>query len=205
MVLSIETIKKIYAAVGLTLFADGRVNIACFRGKERKANAFDDSLYTVRYDKRKDRWEIAKYRATVDPGLTQLQNPTFPEAQKNGTAIVCEHQTVNFKWETIGKGQYNHACLLQAEPIWLYRDKNKDDKLDFVNKELNPSAGICIHCFGNYGETERVNNRSAGCTDVWSWNEYKTRFIPSLKCNGQVLFPVSYFLEQDISNALNQK
>lgn len=203
-ILTIDILKKIYANNGLILYSDGRINIACFRNKERKANAFDDSLYTIKRNNNGD-WEVSKFRCTVDPGLTQLQNPTFPEAQKNGTAIVCEHQTVKFKWATIGKGKYNHPCLLQAEPILLYRDKNKDDKLDFVNKELSPNAGICIHCFGNYGETERVNNRSAGCTDVWSWNEYKTKFIPYLKNSTQTMFPVTYFLEQDILTATNQK
>lgn len=215
MNLNINQIKAIFAARGLTLYADGRINLFAFRST-RVVNGYDDRFYTAHCKKvfvfsnfgnfYEDRWTIESYRCTVDPGVTQLTNPTFPEAQKRGTGILAEHETYWFGWAKIGVGEGRHDCLIQISDVKAYRDNNRDRKFDFVNLEKG-QYGCCIHCFGIYGKSEVVNNRSAMCTDFHDWGAYSTGFLPEAKKYPSVadhdgLYPYTLFLESDITAVL---
>lgn len=219
MNLNINQIKAIFTARNLTLYADGRMNLFAFRST-RTPNGYDDRFYTVRYkeciktppDKNGSFLrssnasplvcEIKSYRCTVDPGETQLTHPTFKEAQERGTGILAEHKTYWYGWSQIGTGEYRHDCLIQVGDVDAYRDNNRDKVLDFVNRESGWFA-FCIHCFAVYGTSDKVNGRSAGCTDFHDWNSYKNDFIPNAKKHPSVtdhkgLYPYTLFLEADI-------
>lgn len=208
MNLNIDQIKAIFAARKLTLYADGRINLFAFRST-RVVNGYDDRFYTARVVQDgpfTGHWVINSYRCTVDPGVTQLEKPTFKAAQDKGTGILAEHETYWFGWTKIGVGEGRHDCLIQISDVSAYRDNNRDRKLDFVNLEKG-QYGCCIHCFGIYGKSEVVNNRSAMCTDFYDWGAYSTGFLPETKKYPSVadhrgLYPYTLFLESDITAVL---
>lgn len=167
MEVTIEKLLKTYKKMNYTLFVNGDYNLNIFgiRTNEYESNKFND-IIGVLY-KKNGEWILNTYKATVDPGLYYRKNPL----NYKGTAILKEgfHKSA-FK---IGYHQGKYKALVQNKPLPLYRDNNKDDKLDHM-KIYEETAGINIHRATNTKNMTSilVDKWSAGCQVIASYNDF---------------------------------
>ena len=158
-------IRNAYAKLGYPFFTRGNfnVNLGIIRSSNRRADEFDDIAYLI--FRENGHPQFFKCWATADPGRDHLVNPTFPEAQRGGTAIVAEgfyRGLYTMGW------YYGTKALIPVTPMRVYRDKNRDDVLD-----LDP-ATIQTGNFGtlwhdhlqNVADAQRVGRSSAGCFNM---------------------------------------
>lgn len=148
--------EKILKSKGYSYFTNGiyNLNIIGVRSKDSKesVNVFNDALILI-YSA-EDGKHIEVFPITTDPGLYYLKN----NLSIKGCAILKEGQ-VRGGWQ-IGLHQGKYKALVQKKPVTVYRDSNKDSKLDFVNEETG-MFGINIHKSGE--SSTQVDRWSAGC------------------------------------------
>lgn len=117
-------------------------------------NTFNDAILCIY--KEKNIWKKQIWECTTDPGSTVMKKPS----NKNGIAILYPKQYRNSFTFGLHKGKYE--CLIQSKNIKVYRDNNKDNKLDFNEKNTEEGMfGIHIHKSGS--NSVQVNNWSEGC------------------------------------------
>lgn len=115
-----------------------QLNIVALRSNSKVSNKFDDWL--VVFFKHKDNWYCETFECTTDPGLFYLQNPLHDK----GTAIIKEGQYIDSHKLGLHKGKY--TALVQAAPVTVIRDFNRDANLDFESgREETGFFGINIH------------------------------------------------------------
>jgi len=130
------------------------VNLIGVRTKGVKVtNKFDDFFYLIFTDKKGNRI-IKEYQITTDPGLKSLKAPL----SSKGCAILVPGQYKS-TWK-LGYHKNQYEALVQALPVKVYRDNNKNDVYDFVNADQG-IFGINIHRAGV--ESVQVDGWSAGC------------------------------------------
>lgn len=133
------------------------LNIVGMRSKSAQANRFDDELH-VFFKTTPLRWDYHVFNITTDPGTFWLKNPM----QEQGTAILAEGQYKNAYAIGLHRGQY--VALVQAKPITIMRDYDRNAVLDFYNgKKERGLYGINIHRANRVGTTKTVDKNSAGC------------------------------------------
>lgn len=143
---------------GYTYFTKGdyNLNLIGIRSNADRfgiKNAFNDA-FVVEY-KVNDKWQSKIYPCTTDPGIYYLKEKLL---SSKGCAILKPNQyRSTFK---LGLHQGKYKALVQSKPVTVYRDNNKDDKLDYVNPETG-MFGINIHKAGE--ESKHVDKWSAGC------------------------------------------
>lgn len=141
------------------------LNIIGVRNNNRKPNSFDDWIVVLW--KYKGKWSFKSYQATTDPGLYYLWHPSSP----SGTAILKEGQYQNSFKLGLHKGKYK--ALVQAKPLTVIRDFNRDSFLDYSSGiEETGMFGINIHYSKQSGTTINVNQWSAGCQVIADFKEY---------------------------------
>jgi hypothetical protein len=141
------------------------LNIVGVRSESAEPNSFDDELMI--FWKYQNQWTFKKFKATTDPGLTYLLDPL----NEAGTAILKEGQYRGAY--RLGLHRNKYTALVQAEPVTVIRDFNRDDKLDFrTGVEQTGFFGINIHRASPSGESTLVNRWSAGCQVLANINEY---------------------------------
>ena len=157
--LQIELIKKVLAKKNYLFFENGQfnLNLIGIRTKGATAGKYDDYMVVIYKDKT-DNWILKHWSITTDAGTYWLKNPM----NTKGTALLVPNQ-YRSTW-TIGlhKGQYK--ALVQAKPIKVYRDRNKDLILDYNSATIEEGMfGVNIH--RSNPNTASVNNEkwSAGC------------------------------------------
>jgi hypothetical protein len=144
------------------------LNIVGIRNNNETPDSFDDEIRV--FWKYLNTWNSRKYKITTDPGLTWLLNPLNEE----GTAILKEGQyPVTFR---MGLHKKKYTALVQAAPVTVYRDFNRDSKLNFESgKEQTGFFGINIHRASATGESVLVDKWSAGCqvfANIHEYNEF---------------------------------
>lgn len=133
------------------------LNIVGLRSKSVIPNRFDDELH-VFYKVTPIKWQYHVFKITTDPGTYWLKNPMAPQ----GTAILAEGQYINAWVLGLHKGQYK--ALVQAKPIAVLRDYDRNATLDFYNgQKFTGMFGINIHRANKVGITKTVDRNSAGC------------------------------------------
>ncbi len=143
-----------------------QLNIIGIRNTETASDKFDDELHVL-FKNDKNKWEQAKYTITTDPGTYWLNNPL----QVDGTAILKQGQYVNAYRIGLHKGQYK--ALVQAKPITVIRDYDRNAILDFNNgRESKGLFGVNIHRASIHGATKKVGQWSAGCQVFEKNNEF---------------------------------
>jgi len=136
--------------------SDHFMNVIGIRSPSRKAGRFDDDLYLI-FRNEFHRWVIKHWQCTTESGLFYLRSPLKPQ----GTAILAEGQYPHYKLDLHNKKYW--ALCQRLGPVTVYRDGNRDDKID-----MNPYTkqkgmfGINIHCGFSYDEN--IGKSSAGCT-----------------------------------------
>jgi len=138
---------------------------------------FDDEL--VIFFKDDGNWIVKKYQITTDPGRHYLKNPM----EKTGTAILCTGQYKGmFK---LGKHRGRYDALVQARPVRVYRDNDRDDELDMnVNITETGMFGINMHRSSPYSKSYTVEKWSAGCQVFASSSQYN-QFMRLIKISAK--------------------
>lgn len=126
------------------------LNIVGYRNRFGRVNHFDD-IIAVYYEKEGE-WNHLSYQATTYPGTPNLVKPVNPI----GTAILKPGQYL-YK---IGKHKGQYEALVQAKPVTVYRDRNRDIVYDY-DREESGFFGINIHK-ASFG-AKFVGADSAGC------------------------------------------
>jgi hypothetical protein len=132
------------------------LNIVGVRNHAGKTNQFDDEMFVFwRFDKK---WQLKKYLITTDPGLSWLVNPQREE----GTAILKEGQYISS--HKLGKHKGVYDALVQAQPVTVIRDYNRDNRLDYNSGKTQTGIfGINIHRANEKRTSVQVDKWSAGC------------------------------------------
>jgi len=142
------------------------LNIVGLRNNSTESNRFDDELWV--FWKYENRWSLKKFKITTDPGLSWLQAP----GRKEGTAILKEGQYKDS--HQLGKHRGQYEALVQASPVTVIRDFNRDNKLDFSSGKTQTGIfGINIHRANEKVESQLVNKWSAGCQVFANPNEFE--------------------------------
>lgn len=176
MKLTYNKLQKIFKNKGYIWFTNiNDLNIFGIRNNtnnDQIKDSFNDWIGVAWIDKNGEK-NIKVFKATTDPGLKELQDPSFSAAQKDGTAILAEGQYRSaYKLGYHGRGNWQHPALVQVGKVYLYRDNNKDSKLDYINKQEALYTGINIHASSLWKETQFIGRYSAGCQVFANGNEY---------------------------------
>jgi hypothetical protein len=121
------------------------------RSKDYVPNTFCDNIYLIDGDK------AYSFHATTRPGRHWLLNLLNPK----GTAVLKEGQYKN-SWR-LGLHQGKYTALVQAAPVTVFRDANKDEKADAVGVVDTGIFGINIHRANQNMISKIVDKWSAGC------------------------------------------
>lgn len=150
----------IAAEKGFTVSQDG-LNIVGWRNSLGRVNYFDDRISL--YWKDDGVWEGRDYQATTKPGNPFLKNPINPK----GTAILVPGQ-YSYK---LGLHHGKYEALVQAGPVKVYRDNNRDLVYDLFRPTIEEGYfGINIHR-ASIGD-KLVGPDSAGCQVIKSKSDY---------------------------------
>jgi hypothetical protein len=132
-------------------------------------------------------WVIKAYNATTHPSDQYLLKPLT----KTGTLILPEGQHKSL-WK-IGYHKGKYEALVQANPVTVIRDYNKDDKLDINSGRTETGMfGLNCHCAGNI-ISDFIGLYSAGCQVFKNANSFHNEFMVYIK-KGVKSSTVSYTL-----------
>ena len=164
----LSRIKAILKSYGYVLNTNPyQLNIVGLRSKSTESNRFDDEIH-VFYKKPDGGWNYHIYPATTDPGTFWLNNPSYPQ----GTAILAQGQYRDAYGVGLHKSTYE--ALVQAKPVTVIRDYDRDAVLDFSNGEKQTGYfGINIHRAESSGTTQFINKYSAGCQVFQNADDFK--------------------------------
>ena len=129
------------------------INIVGIRSDDNTANSFNDTM--ILFWKFGGWWNNMTFPITTDPGIYWRTNPM----NVKGTAILKPGQYKGM-W-AIGKHQGRYEALRQVKPCTVYRDNNKDDKLDNLNaieQIADDALEILALCGLKY--YSKINNRN---------------------------------------------
>jgi hypothetical protein len=190
--LDFETIKKSVIAKKYTWFTD-KPMIVGIRTTTSLPDVFND--YIVLCQESKDKY-FKGWMATTEPGVYWLNKPM----NVKGTGILVPNQYYNcWGFGKHGSGLNNHKALVQIRPITLYRDSNKDSKVDLDPKKLDTGLfGVNIHSTGKSNWiAPRIDKWSAGCQVFPNYDGFK-EFISQLEKSNQTSFTYTLLEEKDI-------
>jgi len=159
----VNTMRTVYDLKGY-VFLEDRIylpNIMAVRASDVNSNEFND-IGVCAYKNIYKKWCVDIFEMTTDPGIYYRKN-TLNSA---GTGILAEQQIIDgFR---IGKHK-GKLALVQNKPFLVYRDNNKDEKLNFDNVVWgNIDCGFNFHRANNSGVNikKNVGKSSAGCQVV---------------------------------------
>lgn len=160
--ITVDVLRNTCTQLGYKFFENGdyNLNLIGIRAYPGVVNRFDD-LICLAY-KVSGVWTLKKYASTTDPGLYYLNNPM----NVTGTAILKEGQYRGAFKLGLHKGR---PALVQAIRLPLYRDRNKDSTLDFIESTIvSEMAGINLHRSSPTGTSVQIDKWSAGCQVIAS-------------------------------------
>jgi len=152
---TVEQLIKTLGRLGHAVFVNGdlNLNLVGIRKDYQASNLFDDTFCL--FAKAGGAWFIRHWPMTTDPGRFHLKN-----GLAKGTAILKEGQYRGaYK---IGRHRGEYPALVQAKPVTVYRDANKDGVLD-RNRTETGLFGINIHRANARTKSTLVDKWSAGC------------------------------------------
>jgi hypothetical protein len=189
---NVEMFERLFYRNSYTWFDNNKpfnVNLIGFRSSNREAGVFDDYLFMIFRDNNLN-WVIKQYPITTDPGLYYLHNPM----RVQGTAILYPKQHLaSFK---LGKHKGRYEALIQAKPLTVYRDNNKDDVLDYVAPEEGWQY-INFHKKSRGWDSLIIGKSSAGC-QVFQFDKDFYEFMKIVKLSMSLYGSlISYTLFED--------
>lgn len=190
-----EILKNTYEMKNYKFFDKGKYNLNLFgiRNENRKPYKFDDKI-GIYFKDDLDRKHIYLFNATTDPSKYWLKKPM----NNSGTAILIEGQHLSAFKLGYHKGEYE--ALVQNKNLTVYRDENKDKKLNFKSPETG-QFGINMHRAMKNKIISFIGKFSAGCQVLQS--PFDFIFLLSIVRKSVDLYgnSISYtlFLERDIN------
>lgn len=189
--------EKILNNLGYTYFNKGyyNLNIIGVRAKDNTiTNKFDDALI-IYY---KDTDNVTYYKCfdiTTEPGKYYMNHPL----SRKGAAILVPGQ---YRGAFVLGKHKGYEALVQAKPLMVYRDDNKDSAYDYNPDTIEKGMfGINIHRSNPNIISQIIDKWSAGCQVFADPKEYK-QFIDLCKkqieytgCNS---FTYTLINEEDI-------
>lgn len=146
------------------------LNIVGVRTNDPRADTFND--WIACFYNEGTLWWYTAWPATTDPGLywrKTLINPAY-----GGTAILVPGQYRSAYSIGLHRG---YTALIQAKPVRIYRDSNKDGVLDTEGMKITEGLyAINIHRASPNKPSPRVWNWSAGCQVFQDPEDFK-RFM----------------------------
>lgn len=117
-------------------------------------------MFVFWLDEKENLIRYHRYIITTTPGLPWLLKPM----NTKGTAILKPGQYVDtYALGFHGRGNFRHEALIQVLPVEVFRDNNKDDKIDLKGHDRGV-FGINIHRASPWWDvTEQIDSYSAGC------------------------------------------
>lgn len=112
---------------------------------------------------------------TTDPGRSELTNPTFARAQRDGTAIMKPGQYRGcYILDYHGTGQWRHRAFRQVGPIAFYSDPDRDTILEFDERKVQSEVvGLNFHAAAKNVDLKEIGPYSAGCQVVRDYDEFQ--------------------------------
>lgn len=159
--IAIARIRAVMLKKGYAFWDDGELNlnIIGIRKADGKLDAFDDWLTCIY--RRGGEWFLKEWQATTEPGTYWTQNFENP----NGVAILMPNQYRGCYSIGLHNGKYE--ALVQTGAVTVYRDNNKDAKLDLLPEKKDTGwFGINIHRAHETWLMDSVSMWSAGCQVV---------------------------------------
>jgi len=168
----VERVRRAFRRKGYVFHDDGRqyhLNIVGVRGPSADINHFDDRIILL-YRDESGTLQAVEYEITTDPGEYYTKHKLLNKA---GAAILVPGQYRDtYK---IGKHRNKYLALCQlGGPVRVWRDANRDDRLDRTGKIYEGWYGINIHRAGQSGTTAKVGRYSAGCQVFKDANNFAT-------------------------------
>jgi hypothetical protein len=144
-----------FSTLGYAFF-EGKwdLNLIGLRSASDDANLFDDTFLVLAKNDANE-WVSFRWACTTDPGRAWLAKPSRVE----GCAIVVPGQYRGLWKKGLHKGE--KPALVQAKPIKIWRDADKDNELDRTGKIIEGIFGINCHRAGK--DSPLVELWSAGC------------------------------------------
>lgn len=153
------------------------LNITGWRNIHGKPDSFCDYISIA--VRKGDSWDFKVWEATTRPGLSMLLKPVNP---KGAAILVPDYYHLAYKLG-LHKGL---PALVQAKPVKVYRDSNKDSAFDDETATLEQGMfGINIHRAGTLSFI--VDKWSAGCQVFKRAFEFE-EFLNICKKSGQEYF-----------------
>lgn len=169
---------------------DFNLNIWGFRSPSIDTKEYNDSCAIFWQDHR-GHWSIEYFEITTDPSDLFLEKPLGSE----GTAILKEghHPAL---W-TLGyhKQRPDHKALIQAKPCVIYRDADRNARINIHLPEYTGMFGINMHRASKVSDDRRIGLYSAGCQVHYDYDRYMKVFIPLVEsCHHEGHTSFSYTL-----------
>lgn len=140
------------------VFEDGRgydLNLVGIRTASIEENLFNDWL--MLFYRYQDAWTYCAFPCTTDPGTYYRLNPL----NVKGTAVLKPGQ---YRGAYMIGRHRGYKALQQKGPVTVYRDANRDTKLDTEGMEQETGVfAINIHRANAYRTSTEVGKWSAGC------------------------------------------
>tara|TARA_R100001510_G_scaffold57108_1_gene64163 strand:+ start:1164 stop:1772 length:609 start_codon:yes stop_codon:yes gene_type:complete len=142
------------------------LNIFGIRTNSITVNEFNDYVGCVYRDEELN-WHCEIWPATTDPGLYWLQNPS----KLDGTAVLVPGQYRGVYKKDYHSGKYLALCQRNG-PVKVWRDGDKDSKIETGGKIYEGMFGINIHHASYTGTSTQVNKWSAGCQVIANIDDF---------------------------------
>lgn len=154
-------VKRALERKGYKVLDDGKsyhLNIVGVRDPSTEINKFDDRMVLV-YRDESGREHALEYTITTDPGEYYTRTKLLNKA---GAAILVPGQYVDAYKIDKHRGKYEALCQ-RGGKVRVWRDGNRDDRLDRSGTTHEGWFGINIHRARARGRANEVNRYSAGC------------------------------------------
>ncbi|MCG8588257.1 MAG: hypothetical protein MJE66_03125 [Proteobacteria bacterium] len=162
---SVAQVVAVMEAKGHAVFRNRRghdLNLVGIRSADTTSNAFND-WFTVFYTFPQNHWNFFAFPVTTDPGLHYRLEPLPRGARGPAGVAILKPGQYRRAWR-MGRHRGRYKALVQAEPIAVYRDPNRDEELDMQEDRLDTGLfGINIHRSSEARASVRVDKWSAGC------------------------------------------
>lgn len=156
-----DRVRRTLERKGYTFLDDGKpyhLNIVGVRNPSTAINSFDDRVVLV-YRDDSGCQQAVEYSITTDPGEYYTRTKLLNKA---GAAILVPGQYRDVYKIGLHHKKYEALCQLGGK-VRVWRDGNRDDRLNRSGTIHEGWFGINIHRGNAAGRTNRVGRYSAGC------------------------------------------
>ena len=161
--MEVERVRAAFKRLGYAFFEKGdyNLNIVGVRNSSGRPDVFDDCINL--FYKIDGKWVWDSYVATTEPGPSILRMPLKSTRHKGAAILVPNQYRSTYVIGTHG-GKRKYTALVQRKgEVEVYRDNNRDSKVNTNVPTETGMFGINIHRHWGSDEREYTGGVSAGC------------------------------------------